>query len=73
VPLPDKPGSEAADGGWVADRSGLPAVWIKEVVGGRVETALAPKRGKLADLVRKGEIVQDPRLDACRAENPSDP
>ena len=53
--------------------TGAPWIWIKRVVGESVvATRLAP-RGRLADtLTPATAIVEDPRVEAARAANPSD-
>ena len=56
----------------VADGTGLPGLWVLRVVGGRVETRLAPPAGRLADILRPARSsVADPRVQAARAENPA--
>ena len=71
----DKPGSLAADGTRVTDRSGRPGVWIKDVEeDGTITTAPAPLEGKLASILRSaaGEIAEDPAVVSCIADNPFD-
>ena len=53
--------------------SGAPWIWLKRVEGDAVvATRLAP-RGRLADALKPAtEIVEDPRVEAARAANPSD-
>lgn len=64
-------GSLMPDGSLTADGAGLPAIWTKEVVDQVVKTTLAPKEGKLADLLRPAtDITQDPRADLVRKANP---
>ena len=71
---------EGKPGTAIADRdapdftgAGTPWIWLKRVVGDAVvATRLAP-RGRLADaLTPATAIVEDPRVEAARAANPSD-
>jgi dipeptidase E len=87
LPLPGKAGSVVVPaGGHAADArfepgAGLPGVWIKEWAvdastgAGAVRAVLAPASGKLDALFRAAwePIVEDPRVEACRAGNPSAP
>jgi dipeptidase E len=71
--LPGRPGSVLPDGSFSPLQKGMPGIWMKNVVGGHVVTSLVPDSGALADLLRPvsaTDIVQDPRLDACRLANP---
>lgn len=69
--LPGKPGS-VLGGAFSEARAGLPGVWVKEVAGGEVKTWLAPADGSLDELLREPTaVVEDRRLAAIRAANPS--
>jgi hypothetical protein len=72
--LTDKGGSVKDDGSFCTDGSGVPGVWIKEVVDGKVERTLCPSEGLVSDLLRPAtEIIEDIELmDQCRRENPDD-
>jgi dipeptidase E len=60
--LPDKPGSGT---------DGCPTVWVKEVHGGRVLTSAVPATGKLSELLRTAEDIQeDDACDQVRSRNP---
>ena len=73
--LDGKPGTALADRDAAPDftGAGAPWIWLKRVVGEAVvATRLAP-RGRLADaLTPATAIVEDPRVEAARAANPSD-
>merc|ERR1712232_871547 len=66
-------GSVGPDGNFVADREkGVPGVWLKEVVDGKVVSRLLPSSGLLSDILRPAkEIIQDPRIPALRRANPA--
>jgi dipeptidase E len=69
--LPGRPGSVLPDGSWSISRDGVPGVWQKDVIDGKLETSLIANRGPLAALVRVADdISQDPRLEECRLNNP---
>ena len=52
---------------------GTPWIWIKRVVGDAVVATRLEPRGSLADaLAPATAIVEDPRVQAARAANPSD-
>jgi dipeptidase E len=56
---------------FVADRSGLPGLWLHEVIDGRVSSRLAPNEGRLADILRPARSIDgDPLVASCRAKNP---
>ena len=71
--LPDKPGSLMPDGTNDPGK-GVPGVWIKSVAADGIailEKSL-PKTGPISSLLLPArEIVQDARLEAARAANPS--
>ena len=70
--IPDKPGSVRADGTFVADGTGTPGVWLKEVEAGVVKSKLLPQAGAVSSLLRvPQEIVEDPRIPALRLANPA--
>lgn len=68
----EKPGSVGEGGNFVTDGSGVPGVWIKEVVDGKVGRWLCPPQGKVRDLLREArEIIHDrTALKLCRLGNP---
>jgi hypothetical protein len=79
VSPPDMPGSVLPNGSFSADRKGVPGLWIlKASEEGALTRTLAPKKGKLADLLRSGRgeggfervIVEDQRLAGIRQANP---
>ena len=72
--LEEKGGSVLPNGDFCTDGSGVPGVWIKEVVNGKVERRLCPSQGNVSDLLRPAtEIVEEIELmDQCRSENPDD-
>jgi dipeptidase E len=76
--LDGKPGS-LGPGESMAPGEGVPAVWIKRVVAGdaaatpAIEARPLPPSGLLEDVLREAaEIVEDPKVQTARAENPSD-
>lgn len=73
--LPGKPGSLTPDGRNVPGE-GVPAVWLKSVSeDGRVlEEKPVAECGALEELLpaARGAVVEDPRVETARAENPSD-
>ena len=53
--------------------AGTPWVWIKRVEGDAVVATRLEPRGRLADALSPATaIVEDPRVEAARAANPSD-
>jgi dipeptidase E len=69
---PDGRGGSVRDGRFVEDRSGVPGLWVHEVVDGRVDIASAPGVGCLSDILRPARwIVDDPLVEPARLENPS--
>lgn len=69
----EKEGSVKDGESFVSDGSGRPGIWIKEVVGGKVQHRVCPVQGLTKDLLRRPtiEIVNDDdALDQCRADNP---
>ncbi|CAM9451248.1 unnamed protein product [Ectocarpus fasciculatus] len=69
--LPGRPGSVLSDGSYSPSREGVPGIWIKDVVDGKVVTSLCPSKGKITELFRFAvDIVEDPRLSSIRAANP---
>merc|ERR1719329_770913 len=71
--IPDKPGSVAPDGSFVADGSGVPGVWQKTVRDGAVVSRLVPgDGGDLQELlVPAVATVEDPRIESLREANPA--
>lgn len=57
---------------YTPNRNGIPGIWIKDVVDGKIKTRLLwPESGKLEDFLKvPQEIVEDPRLDFARKLNP---
>jgi dipeptidase E len=73
--LEGKPGTALADRDAPADftGAGTPWVWIKRLVGEAIVATRLEPRGRLADaLTPATAIVEDPRVEAARAANPSD-
>jgi dipeptidase E len=76
VSVPNKPGSvHPVTKEWCRDASGVPGVWIKEVVNDSgndiIETTLVSPHGKLQDILAyPSSMVKDPLADICRMENP---
>lgn len=72
--LEGKEGSALEDGTFSAGRQGRPAIWRHALAaGGAVERALVPTSGLLAELLTPAtSTVEDPALEAARAENPDD-
>lgn len=73
--LAGKPGSVPTDGGeeYVADGSGKPGIWIKQVFEGKVQQRPCLPKGSTAELLHKctGKIINDEEaLRLCRQENP---
>ena len=69
--IPGMAGSVAADGSFAVG-AGSPGVWLKRVVQGAVQCVLLPREGAVSDFaVVATDIVADPRVAACRADNPS--
>jgi dipeptidase E len=75
-------GGSGGDGGgsgggvFLSDRSGVPGVWFKDVIDGKLITTLAPKEGALSlligDVPPGGRVVtEDAGVDAVRALNPA--
>jgi hypothetical protein len=64
-----KVGSVSADSTFQPGK-GKPGIWLKQVVDGSVQTTLVPASGKVSDILRQAtELVDDPRVKTCRAEN----
>ena len=60
----------AGPAGFVSDGSGRPGLWLHEVVDGAVESELAPRQGRLAEILRPARaVVDDPHLPSAREEN----
>mgnify|MGYP002824038456 FL=1 len=73
--LEGKPGTALADRDAPADftGAGAPWIWLKRVEGDAVVATRLEPRGRLADaLTPATAIVEDPRVEAARAANPSD-
>ena len=72
--LTDKEGSVKPNGEFCTDGSGVPGVWIKEVVDGKVERRLCPSEGWVSDLLRPAtKITEEIELmNRCRRENVDD-
>lgn len=72
VSIDDKDGSVLADGGFSADRKGTPGLWVTDVVDGKVERKLAPKKGLVTELMKEptSPIVEDAEVADCRVANP---
>jgi dipeptidase E len=75
--LPGRPGSFAPRDGSSASGGTSPACWLKTVADDGVtieERALRDgERGSLTELLRPAQgVVDDPRIEVARAENPSD-
>ena len=77
VSLDGKPGSvlrreEDGSVSFSPDSQGVPGVWIKHVVDGRVVSTLLPPTGKLSEVLRPAtEIFEDHEaLEQCRRDNP---
>lgn len=69
--LEGRPGSVLPDGSWSEDRKGVPGVWQKDVVEGKLQTQLVASSGALTSLLRVADdIAQDPHLQLCRDSNP---
>jgi dipeptidase E len=67
-----KPGSVGAGGVFVADGSGDPGIWLKEVVDSEVITTLLPSVGSISALLRPAKaVVEDLRVQALRLANPA--
>jgi len=70
VVYPDGRGGSVREGRFVDDGTGVPGLWVRQVVDGVVSSRLAPPEGRLEDIVRPASaIVPDPLVEACRAEN----
>jgi dipeptidase E len=74
VSLEDKEGTLSDDGEFVDDGSGVPGVWIKEAVDGKVVARVCPPEGKLTDILRVATNIQEDHQAArrCRLGNPDD-
>lgn len=71
VVSPDGRAGSVAGGQMVCDGSGMPGLWLHEVIDGRLETALVPPAGRLVDILRPARaIVEDPGVSIGRRENP---
>ena len=73
--LEGKPGTALADRDAAPDftGAGTPWIWLKRVEGDAVVATRLEPRGRLADaLTPATAIVEDPRVEAARAANPSD-
>jgi len=70
--LPDREGSVLPNLRYTDDRSkGHPGVWLLDLVDGEMKYTLAPKSGKLTDLLTEpGFIKEDPRCAKIRELNP---
>ena len=72
ISLEGKPGSVLDTETFSPTREGKPGCWTKDVVEGKVKTALVPTEGSLASLVRKAtEMTDDPGLAVVRSSNPA--
>jgi hypothetical protein len=68
-----KAGSVSDDATFEAGK-GKPGIWLKQVVDGAVQSTLVPASGKVCDILKPAqEIVDDPRVATCRAENAPPP
>ena len=76
VSLEDKEGTLDKDSGEFVDNlSGVPAIWIKEVVNGnKVVSKVCPPEGKLTDLLKVSTNINEDLESTrrCRMENPDD-
>ncbi len=72
ISIADRPGS--VDGTrFCPDRGGVPGIWKKTVVDGKVQAAVVQAAGKISDLLRQADvIVEDARVAAARAANLDD-
>ena len=69
--LDGRPGSVLENGNFSLTRKGVPGVWLKEVIDGKVCTTLASPRGDLWELLKDAsETFQDPKIETIRIENP---
>jgi dipeptidase E len=69
---PDGRSGSVGPDGFAPDGSGVPGLWLHEVVDGGVEIAPAPREGRLSDIVRPARaIAEDPLVEAARRENPA--
>mmetsp|Transcript_19211 Transcript_19211/g.31525 ORF Transcript_19211/g.31525 Transcript_19211/m.31525 type:complete len:308 (+) Transcript_19211:105-1028(+) len=63
-------GSKLEDGSFSSERLGAPAVWVKNVVQGKLQTELVASHGKVHDLLRKATSIEpDPRVEDVRKIN----
>ena len=70
--LEGKPGSVSDTDTFSPTREGKPGMWTKEVVNGKVKTALVPAKGSLASLLRKAtDISEDSGVALVRTRNPA--
>ena len=78
VSLEDKEGTlwmeDGEDAEFVDDGSGVPGVWIKEAVDGKVVATVCPPEGKLSDILKVATDIQEDHKTArrLRLENPDD-
>jgi len=75
ISLEDKPGSVLTENGsqvFSPEAKGVPGIWIKQVIDGKVESTLLPRIGKLSSFLREAaDIIEDDQAIAqCRYENP---
>jgi dipeptidase E len=72
--LDGKPGSVGPDGSFCRSGAGVPGIFKKSVVNGKVCAAAVPQSGgKLIDLLEPAQhVVEDNLVDECRLANPDD-
>ena len=73
VSLEDKPGSVLVEtSSFSPDAKGVPGVWIKRVVKGKVVSTLLPSSGKISEVFQRRQlpIQDDMGLEQCRRDNP---
>jgi len=71
ISFPERRGSVLPNLRYTDDRSkGHPGVWLLDLVDGEVKYTLAPKSGKLTDLLREPDFIkEDPRCEKIRKLN----
>lgn len=71
ISIKNKSGSVLNDKSYSINQSGIPGIWIKDVINNKIVTTLLNSNGKLIDLLKiPHEIIQDTRLEQCRINNP---
>ena len=69
--IPGKPGSVLPKGKFSPEQKGVPGVWQKDVVNGKVKTSLVPPKGNLCSLLKMADkIIEDPNLKQAKLDNP---